>query len=347
MDHVFERLEALGAARVLVVSEPALGLRALLVLDDTTLGPGVGGVRTWAYGSANEALADACGLARAMTVKCALAGLPAGGAKMVVLAQAGLQRAAAFARLGAFVEELGGLFRTAGDLGTTADDLRAMATTTRFVHTNERELAASVGRGLLRCVEACREQHDGRSDVTGLRVLVQGAGAIGAAVTRALADAGAELLVADVDAARAHAVADQTGARVVPAADALLADVDVIAPCAVGGVIDRNVASSLRAWAVCGAANNVLADRDAALGLAERGILFVPDVLASAGAVVDGIGESLLGLADRSALVDGLGASAREVLREARATGALPSDVALSRARARIEAARAARYARG
>jgi leucine dehydrogenase len=281
------------------------------------------------------AVDDACRLARAMTIKCALGGLDAGGGKCVVIDHPGLDRPAAFAALGDRFEELGGLFRTAGDLGTTAADLAAMAARCRYVHTDESGLATSVARGLLRCVEACAEVRG--TPVDRLSVAVQGAGAIGAAVCRVLAGAGARVVVADIDGAQAARIAGEVGGSVGEPGSILASDVDIVAPCAVGGVIDRAAASALRAWAVCGAANNILSDDGAEDELVRRQILFVPDVIASAGAVVDGIGASVMGLVDRAPLIDRLGATARELLLEHRRSGRPFTEIAEMRARARLE----------
>jgi len=340
MEQVFQTLEGAGGALCVAVADAASGLRAFIALDDTTLGPAAGGVRTLRYPSAAEGLADALGLARAMTLKCALAGLDAGGGKAVVLApDAGLDRPRAFERLGEAIEALRGVFRTAGDLGTTAADLEAMARATRYVHTDERGLAEAVARGLLRCVEACAAVRG--ESVAGLRIAVQGAGAIGARAARAFAAAGMIVAIADIDANRASAVAaDIPGTRVMAPGEILGADVDIVAPCAGGGVITAEVAASMRAWAVCGAANNALGSMEAARVLAARGILHVPDPIASAGAVIDGIGASVMGLADRTALIDRLGDTAREVLEEAARGGRTAVEVAEARARGRIAAAR-------
>lgn len=315
---MFELLDSLGVPRCFFFHDAASGLRAVLVIDDQTLGPAAGGVRTRAYPDLEAAVRDAAALARAMTVKCALGGLAAGGAKAVVLDHPGLDRPAAFEVLGRRVQELGGLFRTAGDLGTTEDDLRAMARATEYVHTGEADLSRAVARGLLRCVEACLAHRAAGETTVGLRVAVQGCGAIGSAVAEALADAGCSLVVADVAPGRAEAVALATGARVVPAGAVLEEDVDVLCPCAVGGVVDEATASRLRAFALVGAANNVVASEAAHAALHARGVLHVPDVVASAGAVVEGIGRTVMGLPDRAPLVDALGATAERILRLSR-----------------------------
>jgi leucine dehydrogenase len=319
-------MNELDVERVVLWRDAASGLEAILVIDSVALGPAAGGVRTRAYPSHLAALTEVAGLARAMTIKCALAGLAAGGGKCVVLDHAGLDRARAFAILGERIAELGGLFRTAGDLGTTAADLAAMASRCPYVHTDESNLAAAVARGHLRCVETCAAIRG--VPVAGLTVAVQGAGAIGAAVTRALVAAGARVFVADLDAGRAIALAGETGAAIADPAEVLGLPVDLVAPCAVGGTIDAAVAESIQAWALCGAANNILASPDAEDALLARGVLVVPDAIASAGAVIEGIGSTVMHLADRTPLIDALGATARLVLDESAASGLRPTAVA-------------------
>ncbi|GAB4563618.1 MAG: amino acid dehydrogenase [Haliangiales bacterium] len=344
MESLFELLEARDCARCLFLSDRSSGLRALAVLDDLTLGPAVGGTRTRAYASLTSAFEDAAALARAMTIKCALGGLDAGGAKIVVIdhpGMAGTNRPRAFARLGQLIDELDGLVRTAGDLGTTAEDVAIMGRHSSRVHVDEADLSAATGRSVLGGVAACAALK-GR-EVAGLRVLVQGCGSIGAAVARALTAADVEVWVTDIDTARAERLAAELGARVVAVEDSLVSPCDVLSPCAVGGAITNDVAAAIQAWAVCGAANNILADRASERRLMARDILFVPDVIASAGAVVDGVSRQVMGVRDageRLARVDALGTIAREVLEESRRTGMPPTAVAHARAWARIHAKR-------
>jgi leucine dehydrogenase len=227
------------------------------------------------------------------------------------------------------------MFRTAGDLGTTTADLHAMASNCDYVHTDETGLADAVARGLLGCIGACAAQR--LVPVAGLRVAVQGAGSIGAAVARALVAAGARVVLADLDRVRATRVANEIGADVVGAGEILRAEVDIVSPCAIGGVLDAAAIAGLRAWAVCGAANNILAEPSLAATLQARGIMMVPDVVASAGAVVDGIGASVMGLTDRSGLVDALGHTAARLLAESVRTGRTTSELAECWARDRLE----------
>ncbi len=333
IDALWPVLGELDIARAIVVRDPGVGLEAVIVLDDVTLGPAAGGVRTRAYPDARAALADAAALARAMTIKCALAGLAAGGGKAVVLDHPGLDRARAFPVLGARIAELGGLFRTAGDLGTTAADLAAMASRCAYVHQDDRRLADAVARGVVGCAAACAARRGAR--LGDLRVAIQGAGAIGAAVARALAATGARVLIADLDGDRAAAVATATGATVRAPDTILAAEVDLLAPCAAGGVLDLAAVDAVRAWAVCGAANNVFASAAAARRLHDRGAEVVPDAVASAGAVIEGIGASVMGLdaAGRAGLIDGLAPTAAAILDEARATDRTTTEVAVARAR--------------
>ncbi len=325
-------------AEVHSVEDAASGLRAFVVLDDLRLGPAAGGIRTRAYPSAETARREAAELAHRMTLKCALVGLPAGGGKGVVWPRPGWDRARAFERLGAFVESLGGRFRTAGDLGTTAEDLAAMARQTRWVHADEPTLAAAAGRGVLRCMEAIADRL-GASSLAGMRVLVQGCGSMGTAVARAVAGAGAEVLVCELDEARAARVADAVGAEVTPARGALLHSVDILSPCATGGVVEADLARALRARALCGAANGILRDETADRILLERGILHVPDALSSAGAVIDGLTRTLLGREVTGPDIDRLGAIAAEILEESAERHLPATAVAVARARRRLETA--------
>lgn len=344
---MFDTLRRAGAHRVLLLDDPPSGLRACLALDSLALGPAAGGIRTLAYPDEAAALADAARLARAMSLKCAIAGLQAGGGKTVVMAHPGLDRPRAFRRLGEYVEELRGLYRTAGDLGTTPEDLRAMAETTRYVNVREADLSAAAGAGVLHCLRALVAFRAGgpgadtgaAHDLRGLRVAVQGCGAMGAAVARALAAAGVTLVLADLDAARAERLAAELGAATLPPAALLGADVDIVAPCAAGGVLTTAVAGSLRAWGVCGAANNMLADAAAEAALAARGVHLVPDFLSSAGAVIAGVGVDVMGLADVTPLLAGLGATTTRVLEAARADGVTTTAAARRLAEARIAAA--------
>ena len=320
--------------RVLRWVEPEIGLEAVLVIDSTVLGPAAGGMRTRSYASLDEAEADARILARAMTLKCSLAGLDAGGAKLVIRKQAGWDRARVFRRVGELVQGLDGAFRTAGDLGTTADDLGVAAEVCEYVHTEEDDLAAALARGYLACARAlCR--HRGRS-VEDCSIAVQGCGAIGAAIARELAQAGASLVLADIDTPTAERLAVELGAELGQPESILGAEVDILCPCAVGEVITLESMTELRAWGLCGAANHIIADRATELALTEAGIRVVPDFLASAGAVIRGVGRSVMELADTEPLILALEQKAELILEGANEQGRTTSDVAREMALAQL-----------
>ena len=337
---ILDTLDRWGSERIFLFTDKPSGLRAVVCIDDLTLGPAAGGVRTRRYVAAEDALADVCALAQAMTRKCALAGLAAGGGKAIVLQQNLIHRAAAFERLGAFIEELGGIFRTAGDLGTTQDDLEAMARSTQWVHTDAPLLAESVARTTQRAMEAALEVR-GQRGLRGIRILVQGCGDMGQAVVRGLTQAGAQVILADLDAERARTVAAATGASVVAPEKLLGLEADVLAPCAAGGLIDDELANSLKVQIVCGAANNLLAHPSAADVLLARDIILVPDVLSSSGAVIDGIGRSVMGLKNRIPLMDQMRDTTFVILKMAQDENIPPHRVAMDVADARVAAGRA------
>jgi leucine dehydrogenase len=333
---VFEQLRQAGACRAMFVEDPDSGLKAIIAIDDLTLGPAAGGIRTLAYSSTQAALEDAQRLAAAMTLKCAIAGLDAGGAKTVVMDGPGLVREAGFRRLGEVIDDLAGLYRCAGDLGTTARDLECVAAATSFVSIAGGQLGAAGARGLIQCMRACAGMK-GLDGLRGLKIAVQGCGLIGSSVARLLAEEGAEVFVADLDAGRATALAAEIGAVAVAADRVLWLDVDIVSPCGAGGTVSRALLPGLKAWAVCGGANNQLADSAVAGMLAARGVFYVPDFLASAGAVIEGIGPAVMG-ADPDPLIERLGATALAVLE--RSAGTSTVAIAEQMARARIAAAR-------
>ena len=188
------------------------------------------------------------------------------------------------------------------------------------------------------CIRACARVRLPKNPM-GLTVAIQGCGTIGAALARRLADAGATLMIADIDEDLVQQVAAETGARVVAPELILSSEADILAPCALGGVINEETAGQIKARAICGGANNIISSPEVARGLHARGVLVVPDVLSSGGAVIDGIGATVMGLKDRSSLIDGLGETAFEVLERSLQQEATPLEVAEKIARERIEAA--------
>ncbi|WP_210495466.1 Glu/Leu/Phe/Val dehydrogenase [Patulibacter sp. SYSU D01012] len=333
-----------GSEQLVLCHDEETGLRAAIAVDDTTLGPALGGVRYKAYPSSAAAITEAQRLAAAMTRKNAAAGLPYGGGKSVILNTGPVADRTAFMRaFGRFVARLGGAYVPGVDMGTTTDDLATMARAGAGITSGE-DPSPATAAGVFEALRAAVRVVDGRDDLTGVRVLVQGAGHVGAALARDVARAGGTVLLSDVDAARAADVAGALGGQVV-APDAVLdADVDVFAPCAIARVIDATTVERLRCRIVAGAANDTLAFPAVADRLVERGITYVPDFVANAGGVIHmhgvRMGWDATHLRTELALI---GDRIAGVLTTARETGVTPLAAAEALAAERIAAARAER----
>lgn len=325
------------------------GLRAVIAIDDTTLGPGLGGVRSCAYASDTAAIVECRRLAAAMTLKCAVAGLPYGGAKSVVLdAGQAADRDTLMRSFGRFVARTGGAYLPGVDMGTTTADLAAIRSAGVEVSCAEEDPSPWTALGVGAAIVAAVEQLDGRDGIDGATVLVQGAGHVGEALARDLSARGARLLIADLDSARAEVLAAAVGGSAVPAEDALSTRCDVLAPCAAARVISETTIDRVACRVVAGAANDTLATRADAERLAARGIVYVPDFVANAGGVVQihalRCGHDAARLRDD---VLAIGVRVREMLEEAVATGATPLAVAERRATRVRRAARDGAAPRG
>lgn len=334
-------LESSDCEEVTVLRDRRARAVAVIALHDTRRGPAHGGIRRFAYPRLEDAVSDVVALARAMSRKCALAGVGAGGGKAVILDHPDLDRAGAYRLVGRAVERLGGRFFTGPDVGTTMADLQVVSTCTRYVATGAPgsgpgDLAVATATGVFSALAALAERLD--QPLAGLRVTVQGVGAVGLELCAALHEAGAELLVSDVSAERAAVAAERFGARVL-APDAVLTEpCDVFAPCAMGHAIDRDVADRLPARGVCGAANNVFADTDAPSVLHARGVVAVPDFLANAGALIVGADFNLEGRSPDLARVRRIAATTSELLERSRREDRPPIEVAREIADERLAA---------
>ena len=278
------RLEALHLAQ-----DPVTGLRAIIAIHDTRLGPALGGCRYLAYPDDDSALRDAIRLAQGMSYKAALAGLPHGGGKAVILRPAHVpDRAALFEAFGRMVETLGGRYITAVDSGTSSLDMDCVALHTRHVTSTQAagDPSPCTALGVFAGIRASALARLGSDDLEGLRIAVQGLGNVGYALAEQLAAAGAELLVSDLDPGRVQLAVEQLGAHPV-ASDALLTTpCDILAPCGLGGVLNAQSAPQLRCAVVAGAANNQLASPDIADLLEARGILYAPDYVINSGGLI-------------------------------------------------------------
>jgi leucine dehydrogenase len=293
---LFEILQQIGTVEVHAYHDPATGLRALVGIHDTRLGPAVGGCRVHAYGSEDEAVWDVVRLARAMTAKAALARLSHGGGKAVLWLDKRrpiADRRAFFTAFGRFVHALGGRYLTCEDSGTSPADIDVIRSVTPHCVGFSVEKGGSgdpspfTALGVRRGIEACAEAILGRRDIKGLHVAVQGVGHVGTHLARELAAAGCRLTIADVVPDSAVRVAGETGAAIVPIDGIFDVECDVFAPCALGGAISDATVGRLRCRVVAGAANNQLASREVGRTLHARGIFYAPDYAINAGGLIN------------------------------------------------------------
>lgn len=275
-----------GTEQIVVCRDRASRTRAVIAIDDTTLGPALGGVRYVAYPNEAAAIAEVRRLARGMTLKNACAEIPYGGGKSVIIKEDGQgPREDVMRGFGRFVNRLGGAYVPGVDMGTTIDDLATIGQVAPDVSCNHVDPSPYTALGVLAAIQAAADVA-GFSELEGVRVLVQGAGHVGQSLAQRLAALGAHVLVADVDEARAAAVAKETKGEVVAPEAVTSTECDIFSPCAIARVVhDRNV-HTLPCRVIVGAANDVLAHRALDRRLAERGVLYVPDFVANAGGVV-------------------------------------------------------------
>jgi len=324
-------------------------LRAIVAIHDTTLGPGLGGIRMREYASDAEALTDVLRLSQAMSLKASLAGLDFGGGKAVIIGvPPASSRAELFRALGRFIDSLGGRYVPTEDLGTYTVDIERLRETSRFgVGVSETlggggdpspMTAWGVFCGLRAAVEAAGLE----PGIHGKRVVVQGIGKVGFALVRLLIDAGAEAAVSDVDAARLEA-AKALGARVVANESVHLERCDVLSPCATGALLNERTIPELGCRIVAGGANNQLETLDDDDRLAARGILYAPDFAINAGGLINVADELGPGGYDRSralATTEAIEPTLRAIFSESKRTGIPPGRIALRMARERIDARR-------
>jgi len=271
------------------------GLRAIVAIHDTTLGPALGGCRMWPYTSEDEALTDVLRLSRGMTYKAAMAGLELGGGKAVIIGDPRRHKTEALLRrFGRFVDTLDGRYITAEDVGTSVDDMDVVRQVTDHVAGLgglSGDPSPATAWGVFSGIRAAVLHRLGRDDLNGITVAVQGFGHVGRWLCRYLHQAGAKLLVADLrDEALEQAVAE-FGAEIVPLEQILAAEADVLAPCALGAVLDDATIPNIRAGIVAGAANNQLAEPRHGEMLNRHGVLYAPDYVVNAGGIINIIYE--------------------------------------------------------
>jgi leucine dehydrogenase len=332
---------------------PRSGLPTIVAVHSTVLGPALGGCRMWSYADATLAARDALRLSRAMTFKAACAGQPLGGGKGVIALPPGVRptgrlRRDALLDFGEAVDQLGGRYVTAEDVGIGSRDMPVIAETTRHVS----GLATSRGGsgdpspftalGVEAAIQTTLAELFGSRSVAGRTIAVVGLGNVGSRLARRLARGGARLLLADVDEGK-RALAVQLGARWTTPGRALTADVDLLAPCALGGFLDATTVPRLRCRAIAGAANNQLANDEVAALLAAREIVWAPDFVVNAGGIVNIAVEferSGYDAAVARRRVRAIGDTLAAIFAAARAERTTPLAAALARGEQRLAAAR-------
>jgi leucine dehydrogenase len=320
-------------------SDRASGLRAIIAVHDTTLGPGVGGCRMFPYASDDEALHDVLRLSRGMTYKSALAGLPLGGGKSVIIGDPRRDKTRELLlAMGDFVQSQSGRYVAAEDSGTGVADMRVIAERTPHVsglEDNEHggDPSPSTAYGVYLGIRTAVRHRLGADSLAGLKVAIQGLGHVGFYLARHLRNDGATVYGADVNTENLQRAVSELGVIPVPVEQILALEVDVLAPCAMGAILNERSIPALRAGIICGAANNQLATEGDGAHLKESGILYCPDFLVNAGGIID-VHHQRAGSADsvKRAHIARIEASLAEVLRRAdechRPTGAIAEELA-------------------
>ncbi len=350
---VFSHVDFDHHEHVVYGHDKASGLKAIIAIHNSRLGPALGGCRMWPYADDQEALRDVLRLSRGMSYKSALANLPLGGGKAVIIGNPHSGKSEAlFQAMGDFVDSLGGRYITAADSGTGVAEMQIMAERTRHVAgagqreafdggTRNGDPSPSTAYGVFIGLKVAVKHRLGRDDLKGLKVAIQGVGQVGFGLARHLKEAGAELWVTDIQEANIRRAVEQLGAKAVSQHDIYGLDVDVFAPCAMGAIINPHTLEALRAPVIAGAANNQLADAQLAEELKRRGCLYAPDYAINAGGIIDVCYERTGGSAAQlKAHIEGIGDTLQQIFERADAQGQTTSAVADSLARERLLAGR-------
>jgi leucine dehydrogenase len=292
---VFDDLAFDGHERVLFCHDADTGLKAIIAIHSTALGPAAGGTRLWSYASDDEALHDVLRLAQGMSFKNAMAGLRFGGGKGVIIKTSDFNGSEAlYERYGEFVDSLDGAYVTAEDVGMSVDIMDVISRKTRYVAGLSRDEGQAGGDpspktsfGIFKGMEAAVAFKIGANSLAGLRVAVQGVGHVGYYLCRYLHDAGASLVVADIDPQRAERAVDEFGATAVDFAELLASDVDIVSPCALGAILTEQSIAGLKASIVAGGANNQLETEADGQRLHDAGILYAPDYVINGGGIIN------------------------------------------------------------
>lgn len=340
--HVLDAMAREGFEEVLAVHDRDSGLRAFVGVHDTAGGPAFGGIRRFPYPDERSGLMDVLRLSLAMSQKCALADLAVGGGKIVVLDRPDLDLEGGYRHLGRVIASLGGRYYAGPDVGTGERELAWVAAETEHCTPPGAEglgnLPAATAAGVFGGLAAALAELDGEPAWAGRTVVLQGLGRVGEALARRLVALDVKVLASELDEERAQGLAAELGLELLEPGTEFDVPSDAFCPCAMGGILHDVTIQRLRARIVCGAANNPLGHARHGRRLHERGILYVPDIVVNAGAVIRGAEYHLNGRPTPLAEIEvRIGALAADVLREATRTRQSPVGVALREAARRLE----------
>jgi leucine dehydrogenase len=347
---VFDHLEFDNHESLHYFNDDKTGLRAIVAVHSTALGPAAGGTRRWVYENDADALTDVLRLSRGMSYKNAVAGLKFGGGKAVILASGDAPKSPElFRTFGRCVNSIGGDYVTAEDVGCSVEDMRYVHEVTEYVsglpqsgHDAGGDPSPWTALGCFEGIKAAAEARLGSESLEGLRIAVQGVGHVGLHLCRFLHEAGAELHISDVNRDNLGMTTDEMPATVVAPNELLFTDVDVLAPCALGNILTSATIPKIKAKIIAGAANNQLATAEDGVRLAERDILYAPDYVINAGGIISVAAEYYGNSSedDVRADVGRIKDRLEDIFRQAKDTGRPTNELADELARKLIAAAR-------
>ena len=294
-ESIFSQLEAYGHKKIVYCSDPETGLRAIIAIHDTTLGPALGGTRMWAYKTEKDALQDVLRLSKAMTYKASIAGLNLGGGKAVIIGDSRKDKSEALLRkFGRFIKNLNGEFITAEDVGTNPRDMEYIRMETQHVTGVPETIGGSgdpspiTALGVFMGIKACVKEYYGNDSLTGKSIIVQGIGHVGENLVKLLRDENAKVYASDINDEAVGQIAKKYGAQAVSNNTIFDIDADIYAPCALGATINTETIKKLKCNIIAGSANNQLEDEQLhGRMLLDKGIIYAPDFLINAGGVVN------------------------------------------------------------
>src|SRR5476651_1530746 len=308
-DTIFNQLELFGHKKVVFCSDPDTGLKAIIAIHDTTLGPALGGTRMWAYKTENDALQDVLRLSKTMTYKASIAGLNLGGGKAVIIGDSHTDKTEALLRkFGRFIKNLNGEFITAEDVGTNPRDMEYIRMETEHVTGVPETMGGSgdpspiTAQGVFMGIKACVKELYGSDKLTGRSVIVQGIGNVGENLVKLLRDENAKVYVSDINEDHTGQVSKKYGAEAISNNSIFDIDADIYSPCALGAIVNTYTINKLKCAIIAGSANNQLEDENIhGQMLLDKGVLFAPDYVINAGGIINCYSE-LMGFSKKRTL---------------------------------------------